>query len=589
MSLGNKLRLADPTDLRPWAIVPLVALLAIGLDLGLNHLLAKSFRVNQELGITRELTALGTQLERQVNAHLSVATNLAAILSALPDLSTTQLGQIAQVLLNRNRSIKLLTIAPEFVVTYIHSLTGNQDLVGQDIRKLPDHWRYDPSVEKTKDRGATEPIQLILNAGELTAHCVLFDKESQQARGVVSLLVDFEQLLKQIGFHSSHPAMQIALRAKGTTAQPSPIRWGDARVFEPEVGAITLPISLPSETWQLAALPQGGWKKDHPYQWIIHFIMLIMGAMGGVSVIDHYQSKRALEENENRLKSMSDASHDALIMIDSDGLITFWNPAAEAMFEYSATEVLGKSLHHLIATPEDRQKAEAGLKQFAHTGQGPVMSKVLEMEAIRKSGDIFPVERSVAPFRLRGKWYAVGSVRDITIRKQFETQLKQLATTDSLTGLANRRSFMEQAEKQLQLAIRYEKHLSIMIFDLDHFKQVNDTYGHDGGDQVLRVVADIVRQVLRNTDIVGRIGGEEFAAVMPETDLSVAEKVAERLRTGLMAAEIQTQTATIGITISLGLTQVSDTNITLAELMKRADDALYQAKRSGRNRFVAID
>ena len=214
-----------------------------------------------------------------------------------------------------------------------------------------------------------------------------------------------------------------------------------------------------------------------------------------------------------------------------------------------------------------------------------MVGTISELEAIRKSGERFTVERSVAAFQLKSRWYAVGSIRDITDRKEAENRLTELATTDGLTGLFNRRYFMEMAESQLRLAVRYEKKFSLLMFDLDHFKKINDTYGHDAGDEVLRNVADIMRQILRSTDIFGRIGGEEFAVAMPETDASTAVEVAERLRIRFMESIVQTKAGPVRYTASMGIATLSDAKTVLSQMIKWADVALYQAKNNGRNRI----
>jgi diguanylate cyclase (GGDEF)-like protein/PAS domain S-box-containing protein len=265
----------------------------------------------------------------------------------------------------------------------------------------------------------------------------------------------------------------------------------------------------------------------------------------------------------------------------------FWNPAAESMFGYPESEVIGKKLHNIIVGPKMKEKVRAGLADFAKTGKGPVLDIVIEMEAVRKSGEVFPVERSVASFKLRDKWYAVGSVRDITARKQSEKRLTEMATIDALTGLSNRRHFLEQAELYLRQAIRYQRNFSLMMFDLDHFKKINDTHGHDAGDRVLRAVAESAKRELRDTDIIGRIGGEEFAVAMPETDLESAMAAAERLRVGLMNTEVDIESRLIRFTVSIGVTQLDSEIMKLSDMMKIADGYLYTAKENGRNRVVA--
>jgi diguanylate cyclase (GGDEF)-like protein len=164
-------------------------------------------------------------------------------------------------------------------------------------------------------------------------------------------------------------------------------------------------------------------------------------------------------------------------------------------------------------------------------------------------------------------------------------KLYQLAITDPLTGLHNRRHFFELANLEIAAAQRYERPLSVMMMDLDHFKNVNDTYGHLAGDQVLKAFAKRTLECVREVDVIGRYGGEEFALLLPNTDLSAAVEMGERLRLAISAAPVHTEEADIPVTVSIGATQYPfGSELTSDALFDRADQALYEAKKGGRNR-----
>ncbi|HSD38168.1 MAG TPA: diguanylate cyclase [Rhodocyclaceae bacterium] len=175
---------------------------------------------------------------------------------------------------------------------------------------------------------------------------------------------------------------------------------------------------------------------------------------------------------------------------------------------------------------------------------------------------------------------------NITRWKIAERKLARMAHEDELTGLPNRRRFLAEAERLISAAIRHFSPLSLIIFDLDHFKHINDQYGHVIGDQVLREVASRVRLQLRNEDLPCRWGGEEFVILLPMTDIPMAIPLVERLREAFAAAPIEVQGISLAVTISGGVAQKRD-NESLNECLARADNALYTAKREGRNRFLA--
>ncbi|MBF0302625.1 MAG: diguanylate cyclase [Desulfamplus sp.] len=169
------------------------------------------------------------------------------------------------------------------------------------------------------------------------------------------------------------------------------------------------------------------------------------------------------------------------------------------------------------------------------------------------------------------------------ILKVISMKYQKMATQDYLTGVSNRRYFMERAEEELSRANRYTHPLTFMMMDIDHFKRINDTYGHQAGDQILKNVANICVDTLRVHDLFGRIGGEEFSAMLPETTLNEALIVAERIRKAIEDAEWEIDGKKVCCTLSIGMSQLNDNSETLDNLMKKADEALYLAKSSGRN------
>jgi diguanylate cyclase (GGDEF)-like protein len=180
---------------------------------------------------------------------------------------------------------------------------------------------------------------------------------------------------------------------------------------------------------------------------------------------------------------------------------------------------------------------------------------------------------------------------DITERKQAEEDLKAakeqaeaLARSDELTGLNNRRAFFHDGEQLLKQAKRYQHPLCLIMLDIDHFKQTNDTYGHTAGDAVLESIADILKQNVREVDVLGRLGGEEFAIVLPKIILADANMMAERLRTEIEKNTISNAKGDIHTTASFGLAKLTQETTSLEKLISKADDALYLAKKHGRNR-----
>jgi diguanylate cyclase (GGDEF)-like protein len=175
---------------------------------------------------------------------------------------------------------------------------------------------------------------------------------------------------------------------------------------------------------------------------------------------------------------------------------------------------------------------------------------------------------------------------DITEKKKMEEELTKLATTDPLTGVANRRFFAERMESELVRFKRFGNPASFLMLDIDFFKKINDSYGHAIGDVALKEFARIARESLRKTDLVGRLGGEEFGILLTETDIDGAMIFAERLRYKIANNIVYTDVANITFTVSIGISEYSLSDEEVEGIIARADEALYEAKNTGRNKTV---
>jgi diguanylate cyclase (GGDEF)-like protein len=177
---------------------------------------------------------------------------------------------------------------------------------------------------------------------------------------------------------------------------------------------------------------------------------------------------------------------------------------------------------------------------------------------------------------------------DITDLAQTADQLERLATTDSLTGLFNRRHFLAMTEREMSRFRRYGRPMSILLLDIDTFKTINDRFGHDVGDQMIVHVGNLCQENKRSPDIVARVGGEEFAILLPETELESASVVAERLRKLVESRPLIAGDLTVPVTVSIGIAELDSTMNRVSDLMKLADRMLYDAKHAGRNRIASL-
>ncbi|TVR03467.1 MAG: diguanylate cyclase [Deltaproteobacteria bacterium] len=304
------------------------------------------------------------------------------------------------------------------------------------------------------------------------------------------------------------------------------------------------------------------------------------------SALTHIEAIRTLRESERRFRTLFDG--DAAIAIQSfgpDGTIRSWNRGSERLYGYPPDAVIGTSLYDYLLTDEARERTRTFFRNLV--GDEDV-DPVVDFTFRDIHGHVVHVRTYHTVFRPTSgppEIYAIDM--DLTRVKQLELQLREQATTDELTGLWNRRYFTRRAQRELAMASRTERPLCVLMLDIDHFKRINDTRGHGVGDRVLRDFGALLRDQLRATDLLGRLGGEEFAVLLPETGLGTAEKVAERIRAAVEDHSFEHDEGTLRATVSIGIAQRTPENDkSLDRLLSQADQALYEAKAGGRNRVV---
>ncbi|MCF8198484.1 MAG: diguanylate cyclase [Sulfuritalea sp.] len=296
------------------------------------------------------------------------------------------------------------------------------------------------------------------------------------------------------------------------------------------------------------------------------------------------QRTEELSEREAVLQKITGAAQDAIFMIDHQDRVTFWNTAAEKLFGYSREEIMGQPLPPLLMPTQSEARHDAAVDHFIITGKWGLLDKTTELSARRRDGREVPVDLSLSAIQVKGEWCGIGIIHDISRRKETEAELKLLADTDALTQLPNRRKFDAVFAAEISRAQRYEISLSFVMLDIDHFKAVNDTHGHQTGDFVLVELARIVSTHIRANDVFARWGGEEFAILAMHSDCEATRHFADKLRTLVADHDFQN----VGhLTISLGLASYQ-TGDSIETLMERADKALYMAKSGGRNRVECL-
>ena len=298
-------------------------------------------------------------------------------------------------------------------------------------------------------------------------------------------------------------------------------------------------------------------------------------------------NKAALREAALHTQTILDNLMDGVITINVQGIVESFNKAACRVFGYAPQEVIGRNVSLLMPQPHQSHH-DSYLQHYAHTGQQRIIDSLREVDGLRKDGSVFPMSLQVSRMARAERTTFIGIVRDLTEQRQNTEEIRRLAFYDPLTGLPNRRLLLDRLRQAMHTSARSGLHAALMFLDLDHFKQLNDTLGHDVGDLLLQQVAGRLQTCVREGDSVARLGGDEFVVLLESLNLHApeaatqAEVIASKILQSLGQAynlhgHPHGSTPSIGIVVFRGEHEAMET------LLKKADVAMYQAKAAGRN------
>lgn len=341
------------------------------------------------------------------------------------------------------------------------------------------------------------------------------------------------------------------------------------------------------------------------------------------TLLGHEGEQRLMEEalvdHEERTRQILETAGDAFIEMDTQGLITDWNARAAESFGWARDEVIGRSLCTTIIPERYRDAHNRGLARYLETGEGPLLGRRIEIFGLRRDEKEIPIELTLWATTVSGITTFNAFLHDITERVESQRALEEAnkklqvwveelerrnkeinelietredlrgqTLRDPLTNLFNRRYMEEALDQEIQRATRNKQSLGIIMIDIDHFKEVNDTYGHEAGDQVLQTLATFLHDNIRAGDIACRYGGEEFLLIFPDAPLKATRRRADSLREAVNEIEItMDKRPRRAPTLSFGVAVFPGDGETRQALLRAADAALYRAKNSGRNRVVS--
>ncbi|MBT9514461.1 MAG: diguanylate cyclase [Acidovorax sp.] len=307
--------------------------------------------------------------------------------------------------------------------------------------------------------------------------------------------------------------------------------------------------------------------------------------MCGMDMTHQSEIEAQLRESEQNFRRLFDNLQDVYYRTNAQGVVQHVGPGVRRVLGYEPHEIEGHTAESYYPQSSDRDAFKATILEKGEVSDFPG-------QMVRRDGQVIDISiSSHALYDHAGHFAGVeGIYRDVTQRKNLERELQRLATTDMLTGIANRRAFLECAESAYAHSRTSGEPLTLLMLDLDHFKTINDRFGHLEGDRALVAFAQAVKSQLRASDAVGRLGGEEFGVLLPLTTLAEGMEAATRILDSVRALQLADDAGhTYSITTSLGLGAFRQSDRSLRDMLDRADQALYLAKHRGRNQIASLE
>lgn len=564
--------------------------------------------------VLADVNLIRAKLEGNINGNIQLVRGLVATITTEPEMDQARFAALAENLFREQSQLRNIAAAPDLIISLMYPMKGNERAIGLDYRSAGLQRAAALRARDTGELVLAGPVDLRQGGQGFIGRFPVFTpaEGGKKFWGIVSAVVDVERLYRDSGLTDPALPIDVALIALGKTGARF---YGGSEVVEND--PVTASVQLPSGSWQIAAIPKGGWNATPPNAWLLRILVFVAGALVIVPIVisgrlieerrKHYRDSRRREMQlrrlSQRLELALDASQIGVWEHDLETDQNVWDDRVNEMYGLPADgkprnydDWVGK-IH-----PDDLERAQRDFKKAVAT-HGRYSSEyriVLSGGEIRylRTRAIVYQEGNETPRMVGAEWDVTADVmltRELERAKDLaETRYAELEAAkariehnslhDSLTGLPNRRYLDEILEHYTAACARSGGYAALLHIDLDRFKQINDTLGHAAGDAMLVHASKVLKANVRSQDFVARIGGDEFVVVCTSEsgsdDLAV---LADRI-TSQMRQPVSYEGHQCRFGVSIGIAAETGENIDPKRLLVNADIALYRAKSRGRNR-----
>lgn len=580
----------------PVAIALLVALLLMAATIYLNAIETARIRHNLRENVSAQAGLVRTRLESVLNSSVYLSLGLVSYIGANPAFKENDIARVAAQVLSYGKHVRNISIAPDNVVKYVYPLAGNEKALS--LRYMENAQQRDSVLRMivTQRMIFTGPVDLVQGGKGFINRFPIYTKlvgngadrnvAKESYWGLISIVLDYDSLLNGSGIRDRTSHINYALRSKPETASKPNLIYGDAEVFQRN--PVLLDIVLPGEQrWQLAAVPAPGWqiRQEGTRSVVFTGIGFLLSLLFAGLVYKWLKELREIKLRDAQLSlaaSVFHGSNEAIVITDILDKVISVNVAFTRLTGFPSHEVEGQQAETVVLKRTSSEEMQAIRDSVRENGYW-------HGEAIgaRKDSSIYP--NSLTIYAVSDHHDAVThyiyTFSDISERKVAQDRIHHLAHHDALTSLPNRLALQLHLELAINNIGSEGESLAVIMIDMDHFKEINDTLGHHMGDTLLIEVAKRLRSCVRNSDVVARLGGDEFVLILSGIDTpiaaaNVAEKIINQLGLPYLIEGHELHS-----TPSMGIGMYPGDGKTVDDLLKNVDTAMYFAKGKGRNNY----
>jgi diguanylate cyclase (GGDEF)-like protein/PAS domain S-box-containing protein len=592
-STYNPRRLSLLDRSKPLAVALIALLSGLALTAYIADVEADQMLQRQRDEVAAHVGVVRARLESEINSAAHLSLGLVSYVAANPAITSDAFNRVSERMLAYGRHVRSIALAPDNVLSFINPLAGNEAALG--LRYLDHPAQRDAVLKMMESRRfvLAGPLDLVQGGVGLINRFPIYlsagEGRPEMYWGLASIVLRFDTLLKASGMLDANQHVRYALRGRDGMGADGDVIHGEPDVFN--LDPVKVDVVLPDNArWQLAAVPVGGWRGALQDTRVISIWMagsLVSVAIAGLLGLGQLQIGRIrLRDADLSLAaSVIQSSNEAIVVTDEADRIVSVNPAFSKLTGQTREAVLGKPASAVVSTPYDASSHASFVQRIDADGCWSG-----ELDDRRADGETFPKRLSIYPVGEQGgDVHYVHSFSDISERKAAERKIHHLAHHDALTGLPNRLNLQGRMEQAMAEARRHGTLIAVMMIDMDHFKDINDTLGHHVGDALLVDVAQRLLCCVRLSDVVARLGGDEFVVLVTDmastlTAAAVAEKIVSAL-----SAPYQVEAYRLHSTPSVGIGVFPNDGTSVDTLLRNVDTAMYHAKAAGRNNYQFFD